>query len=80
MNSNQRRKDKRRWRYNVRYGYTHWDRYDEMWEWLTTTYGNHSNKVWREKHGHIGDYWQFEDEEVMTMFVLKFGAGDRTSE
>jgi hypothetical protein len=76
MNSNQRRKDKRKWKYNVRYTYTEWDRYDEMWNWLCATYGNLKNHVWRERHGYIGDWWQFEDEEAMTMFVLKFGPGD----
>lgn len=77
MNSNQRRKDKRKWKYSVRYReYINIDRYDEMWDWCVATFGNKSNRIWREKHGHIADYWQFETEQAYLMFVMKFGAGD----
>ena len=78
MNSNQRRKDKRKWRYSVRYRYDSFshDNYDEMWDWCVATFGNHSNRIWREKHGHIGDYWQFETEQAYLAFILRFGASD----
>jgi len=77
MNSNQRRKDKRKWKYHVAYEHTSQERYDQMWDWCVATFGNHIDRVWREKHGHVGDYWQFEDEQSMTLFVMKFGASDR---
>lgn len=76
MNSKERRKDKRKWKYSVRYAYTDCDRYDEMWDWLVATFGNKNGQCWRECYGHIGDYWQFDNEQAMTMFVLRFGAGD----
>jgi hypothetical protein len=76
MNSKQRRKDKRKWKYSVRYSHTDIERYNEMWDWCAATFGNHKDETWREKFGHIGDYWQFETEQAMTLFVLRFGAGD----
>jgi hypothetical protein len=76
MNAKQRRKDNRKWKYNVRYRYTEWNRYDEMWDWVVATFGNHNHRVWREKLSHVGDWWQFETEEAMTLFVLRFGPGD----
>lgn len=78
MNSNQRRKDRRKWRYSVRYRVDSfsWEQYDEMWDWLVNTYGNFNGQCWREKFGHIGSYWEFDNEEAMTMFVLRFGASD----
>jgi hypothetical protein len=77
MNSKERRKDRRKWKYHVRYHeYGVSERYNEMWDWLCQTYGNKHGQCWREKYGHIGDYWQFDNEEAMMMFVLRFGAGD----
>lgn len=77
MNSNQRRKDKRKWKWNVRFhDYGGGPGYDEKWDWCVATFGNHANHIWREKHRHIADYWQFDNEKAYLAFVLRFGASN----
>lgn len=76
MNSKERRKDRRKWKYHVRYPeYGDGPIYDERWDWCVATFGNTVGRCWREKHGHISDYWEFDNEQAYFAFVLKFGAG-----
>jgi hypothetical protein len=77
MNSKERRKDKRRYRYQVRYN-RHIDQpeYDVMWDWCVAQWGNRTFGPWREKHGHAGTFWQFDNEQSYMLFTLRFGPSD----
>jgi len=74
MNSHQRRKDRKRWRYEV---YIEWDRvddngYDNMFDWCRETFGTTVATGWREKHGHIGTCWQFTNKPKAVLFSLRW--------
>lgn len=74
MNSSQRRRDNRRWCYNVKYDrYISKEEYDVMWDWCVSQFGNKLSDGWRERHGHIGTWWQFSKKEVYTLFVMRWG-------
>lgn len=75
MNSKQRRKDRRRWRYSVRL--TTSDvmikEYNQMWDWCRDTFGNGRRCAgWREKFGHFGTCWQFTSDKKAALFALRW--------
>jgi len=75
MNSKQRRQDARKWQYHVILSYSQVDRngYDNMFDWCRDTFGNGvRNFTWREKHQHIGTWWQFTDSKAAALFALKW--------
>ena len=78
MNSKQRRKDRRRFKYSVRpTRESADDHYDEMYDWCVATFGNSAKirgggVVWREEHHHRGTHWQFTYEQGATLFALKW--------
>jgi hypothetical protein len=75
MNSKQRRRDKKLWKYEVNLTYEQVDRngYDNMFDWCRDTFGNNlRNGGWREKHGHYGTCWQFKTQERATVFTLRW--------
>jgi hypothetical protein len=77
MNAKERRTDRRRWKYSVRYNRSiPQHEYDIMWDWCVAQWGRLANTTWRERFGHVGTFWQFENEQAMTLFILRFGAGD----
>jgi len=81
MNSHQRRKDRREFRYEIT---TEVDAFDDyatyckMWDWCVRQFGNgrykrkDSGGGWREKHGHIATCWQFTTEKKAVMFSLRW--------
>jgi hypothetical protein len=78
MNSKQRRKDRRMFKYSVRISNDKRSAngYDNMFDWCTTTFGNsiRTQKIcsWREKHHYVGTYWQFSTETGASLFALKW--------
>jgi len=75
MNSAQRRKDARKWKYHVRLPYEKVDvnNYDTMWYWARDTWGNGKKCAgWREAHNHIGTWWQFTSDKKAMLFALKW--------
>lgn len=78
MNSKQRRKDKRLWKYSVKMTYRDYDHYDEMWNWLKERYGSKVNRCgWRDRHAWYPamDYdvvWEFVDQKKMVEFTLRW--------
>ena len=75
MNSHQRRKDRRHWKYYVKLSYEHLDRngYDNMFDWCRDTWGNGIRCAgWREKHHCIGTWWQFTTEKQAVLFAMKW--------
>lgn len=82
MNSNQRRKDKRKWKFSVPVTCTHFGHYQEMWEWLADKYGTNVNKCgWRDRDNTTSFYttyeyfdidWQFVDERKAIEFTLRW--------
>jgi hypothetical protein len=76
MNSKQRRVDRKEWRYEVTIdeGKSFAD-YDAMFDWCVTNYGNSrgiGRNGWREKHGHFGTCWQFNNSRKAMAFALKW--------
>ena len=76
MNSRQRRADRKAWRYEVaideRKSFAD---YDEMFDWCVANYGNTrgiSSNGWREKHGYIGTFWQFNNSAKAAAFALRW--------
>lgn len=79
MNSKQRRKDRRRYSYEVLLPYDKWmtpSQYDAMFDWCCDTFKNNKRIkgqiLWREKHGYIGTCWQFSSEKGAALFSLKW--------
>ena len=76
MNSKQRRRDQRAWRYEVMIPdeKVSVDSYNAMFDWCESTWGNgyRDNHGWREKHGHFGTCWQFTQEKKAVAFALKW--------
>lgn len=75
MNSKQRRRDRRRWQYQVelpeeRVGV---QRYNDIFDWCVATWGNGPKCTgWREKHGHFGTCWQFATKKQAVMFAMRW--------
>jgi hypothetical protein len=75
MNAQQRRQDQRRWQYHVVLSHEQSFRngYDNMFDWCRDTFGNGVVCAgWREKHQHIGTYWQFTSAEKAALFALRW--------
>ena len=75
MNSKQRRRDERKWRYQVEIPYEKASRndYDTMFDWCQDMWGNGRKCAgWREKHGHVGTCWQFTSEEKAVLFAMRW--------
>jgi hypothetical protein len=75
MNSRQRRYDRKKWRYQVKLSYEQADRngYDRMFAWCRDTFGNSVEcSGWREKHRHIGTWWQFTSAKKAALFSLRW--------
>lgn len=74
MNSKQRRKDHRAWKYIVEFDKDTmlWDQYHEIWDWTAQTFGT-DLATWREAHNHIGTRWEFRHSKDAVLFRLKWG-------
>jgi hypothetical protein len=78
MNSKQRRKDKRLWKYSVKMTYRDYAHYEEMWGWLKSRYGSKVYKCgWRDRHAwypaqEYNVEWQFLEEKRMVEFMLRW--------
>ena len=83
MNSKQRRKDSRLWKYNVTINAKSFGHYEEMWEWLCNRFGSKVSRCgWRDRHPEIDyrDYddgtfdvvWQFVNERDAIEFTLRW--------
>lgn len=73
MNSKQRRKDSRKWKYHVQCPPDRaYENYDAMFDWCVATFGNGLQTTWREKHGHYGTHWQFNKEKDAVLFALRW--------
>lgn len=83
MNSKQRRKDKRTWKYSVTVRAKDFGHYEEMWEWLKMRHGTNVHKCgWRDRHPdiHYDDYldgtfaviWEFLDKKKAVEFTLRW--------
>ena len=80
MNSNQRRKDKRKWKYKVAMHITSHQQYEDMWWWLA---GRHGRNVvecgWRERLVYTDSWsaaldteWEFTKEKDLIEFILRW--------
>ena len=80
MNSRQRRRDRRLWKYSIKISYTDFAHYSAMWEWLKSQYGTNVHRCgWRDRHEWYpaNEYdveWQFIDQRRAVEFALKWGA------
>jgi hypothetical protein len=78
MNSRQRRKDSRIWKYNLLVTPASYEHYEEMWTWLALNYGKKAGTCgWRDRHIWISGYeyeiiWQFCDKKKYLAFMLKW--------
>jgi hypothetical protein len=79
MNSKQRRRDTRRWRWRVDPSWqenVHYlddiERYNAIWSWCRDNYGIDVRYCgWRDRD--CGRYWEFDDSQKAMMFKLKWG-------
>lgn len=78
MNSKQRRKDKRLWKYRVKMTYTDYTDYDQMWNWLANKHGKKANRCgWRDRMGwypaqEYDVIWEFNEQKKMVEFMLRW--------
>jgi hypothetical protein len=77
MNSKQRRKDYRLWKFEVMLSgeQRNQNGYDAMFDWCVSTFGNKpfsTKQNWREAHRHFGTCWQFTNQESATLFMLRW--------
>jgi hypothetical protein len=78
MNSKQRRKDHKRWRYHVQVEYPvtgSWGddavKYQKIWDWCTEHYGTIVHTCgWRDKD--CGELWEFDCPKKAAYFALKW--------
>ncbi len=83
MNSRQRRKDRRIWKFQVKHEYIPYELYSEMWEWLKVCYGTNVHKCgWRDRitwdHLHnVKVTWEFTNEKDANWFALKWLSLDK---
>ena len=77
MNSHQRRKDRKLWRYRIETSYVYAGgdaqaRYDEIWAWLKKNFGDNANSCgWRERG--YGEIWEFNCAKKAAAFALPWG-------
>ena len=79
MNSKQRRKDQRRWKYSISLTITDYEQYVEIWYWCKA---NFTSKVltcgWRDRHidnwtdDSLLTIWQFTDKKKAVQFAIKW--------
>jgi len=79
MNSHQRRKDRRLWKYSVSTDLKDYNQYVEIWDWLKRSYTSKVRKCgWRDRHPYYRYYdsfsiiWQFTDEKKLVEFLLRW--------
>lgn len=73
MNSHQRRRDRREYRYDIRIERTvRYDEYREMFEWCCKNFGTKQRCGWRERYGYSRDYWQFSRADHATAFAMRW--------
>lgn len=80
MNSQQRRKDRREWRYHVDLGIRTFNEYVDMWRWLDQRHGRRILRCgWRDRIEEVdGDddryhvVWQFLRERDAAEFALRW--------
>jgi hypothetical protein len=83
VNSKQRRKDNRRWKYKFTIIAKDYEHYEEMWHWLDNMYGRNSYKCgWRDRHpinselSYLDDdffvVWEFTDQKKLVEFTLRW--------
>jgi hypothetical protein len=81
MNSKQRRKDKKRWKYHVTVKFpnnlSNWaeegEFYLKMFNWCKENYGDNVERCgWRERK--FGDLWEFDCPKKATAFALKWAS------
>ena len=78
MNSKQRRKDRKRWRYSVTIGYTdtsNWGDdavvYQQIWDWCAKNFGTIVDRCgWRDRD--CGDRWEFDCPKKAALFALRW--------
>jgi hypothetical protein len=76
MNSKQRRKDKRKYRYRITIDHDTWQEYEEAWWWLANRYGRTVNTCgWRDRASWRSARWEFDNEKTFVAFALAW-AGD----
>ena len=65
MNSKQRRKDKRKWKYSVVTTSRDYDHYEEKWNWLKNHYSANAAKCgWRDRPLSEVDYIHWLDQNL----------------
>ena len=82
MNSKQRRKDRRLWKYKIKIVAKDFDHYAEMWDWLAINYGKIIDECgWRVKFDlecmhaydeYMDTVWIFNDKRKATEFTLRW--------
>lgn len=72
MNSKQRRKEKRTWKYEVEIPYDFEDEYMPMFEWCQKNFGPTVCDGWRNKHNTAGEVWQFDCDRKAALFALRW--------
>lgn len=72
MNSKQRRKDRREYRYRVRSNWDHWDDYVERFRWCQKTFGIRVMDGWRSTKISAHDVWEFDSEKKAALFALRW--------
>jgi len=78
MNSHQRRKDRRLWKYSVSTDLKDYNQYVEIWDWLKRSYTSKVCKCgWRDRpyyryYDSFSIIWQFTDEKKLVEFLLRW--------
>lgn len=78
MNSHQRRKDRKLWRYSIETNYVYaggdaQERYDEIWDWLKKNFGTRNDRCgWRERG--YGEIWEFNCPKKAAAFALRWAS------
>lgn len=71
MNSQQRRADRRKWKYHVTLDVEYnWDRYSDQWDWCKEQWGIKDGCGWREKL--YGEEWHFDCAKKATAFAIRW--------
>ena len=77
MNSRQRRRDRRLWKYRVVTATPHFQDYEDRWRWLDDLHGRNVNKCgWRDRDQGQGPpfetTWEFVNERDAIEFALRW--------
>lgn len=79
MNSHQRRKDRRRWKYEIRLNVYKFSTYCQIYTWAIKTISPYTNHRWREAYGSAGTIYQFDNERDAVLFKLKWSQYENES-